>query len=268
MRRLISVAAMVGTLAASAIAAHHAYASSGPVPATVQVNGVTSGLTISIGSTNPGTGGNITDTYTSQSNMGGTVSVTCTQDVASASTTAPGSALSAVYTSVSTTKQVIYMFCMDRYTVKDDRGTGTGYHVTVQATQWKCTATASKNGCTVGTTTIPTSSFYMDVPQVACNGTEPCASHGAPPTIKMTTSVPIDTTSGVVVASAAQNTGMGTYVFTPRTDQCGSNQQCYNSSGVLLSGSAAAGQLGLYPPTTTKNGTYSSTLTESVISGP
>jgi len=267
MRRLISVSAMFGVLAASVIAAHGAYAfASGPVPGTVQVNGVTSGLTISIGTTNAGTGGNITDSYTSQSNMGGTVSVTCTQNVRSASTTAPGSSLSAVYTSVSTTKQVFYMFCMDRYTVKDDRGTGMGYHVTVQATQWRCTVTASKNGCTVGTTTIPTGSFYMDVPQVACNGTEPCASHGAPPSIKMTTSVPVDTTSGVVVASAAQNTGMGTYVFTPRTDVCGSNQQCYNSSGALQS--PGSGQLGLYPPTTTKNGTYSSTLTESVVAGP
>jgi hypothetical protein len=88
----------------------------------------------------------------------------------------------------------------------------------------------------------------------------------------MTTSVPIDSGSGVVVASAAANSGMGTYVFTPRTDQCGSNQQCYNSAGTLLSGTAAAGQLGLYPVTSgttaTKNGTYSSTLTESVVSGP
>jgi hypothetical protein len=276
-RRLISVAAVFGILAASVIAAQVAHAAtSAPVPGSVTVNGVANGLTLSISPAAAGATGNITDNYTSQSNMGGTVPVTCTQNVATATTTATtsavGSSLSAVYTTpASTTKQTIYMFCMDRYFVKDMRGTGQGYHVTMQATQWKCTATVSK-GCTVGTSTIPNGSFYMDVPQVACNGTEPCSSHGVPPAVKMTTSLPIDAASAVVVASAAANTGMGTYLFTPRTDVCGANQQCYSPTGAPLTGAAAAGQLGLYPVTSgttaTKNGTYSSTLTETVIAGP
>jgi hypothetical protein len=278
-RRLISTAAIFGILVASVIAAQVAHAApSAPVPGSVTVNGVASGLTISIATATsaaaPGTTGPISDSYTSQSNMGGTVNVNCTQTIAASGTssTTDNSTLTAAYTApASTTKQTIYMFCLNRYFVKDMRGTGQGYHVTMQATQWKCTVTVSK-GCTVGTSTIPNGSFYMDVPQVACNGTEPCTSHGAAPAVKMTTSLPIDAASAVVVAQAAANTGMGTYLFTPRTDVCGANQQCYSPAGAPLTGATAAGQLGLYPVTSgttaTKNGTYSSTLTETVIAGP
>jgi hypothetical protein len=163
------------------------------------------------------------------------------------------------------------MLCMDEFVVKDLRGTGDGWHVTVQATQWKCTATVSK-GCTVGTSTIPQGSLFMDVPVITCDPSESCAGPSQLPTLKMTGALAIDVASPVTVASAPVNTGLGTYKFTPRTDVCGPNQQCYSPSGALLSSPNNWGQLGLYPVTSgtsaTKNGTYSSTLTETIATGP
>lgn len=93
---------------------------------------------------------------------------------------------------------------MDNFSVTDDRGTGEGWSVTVQATQfrqWDGTAYVA------GGKTLPTGSLSLPAPTVTAVGTE-----SAPPAV---TPGPyaIDG-SAVKVASATVNTGMGTYDFT------------------------------------------------------
>lgn len=125
---------------------------------------------------------------------------------------------------------------MDAFSVTDARGTGGGWNVTVQATQF-----AEWNGTAYVTSgkTLPTSSLKMTAPTVAANGTTSTA-----PTI---TGGPytLDSGTAVKIASAAVDTGMGTYDFTTGT-----------------------GSLSLGIPATAYAKTYRSELTVSVVAGP
>jgi hypothetical protein len=259
MTRLVSAAMAVGLMAASVIAAHAASRSTSP---TVKITGAGTLTFVLGGSSGQGT------PYSSRLNIGGSTTVSCNQGATYNSANSQATTgLTANFTSVSTTKQVVYVFCMDQYNVRDLRGSGAGWHVTISASPWTCKTTVSK-GCTAGTA-MGSSIFYMDVPVVSCNtSVEACSGPSTLPGIKMTAASPIDTTTALTVASAALNTGMGVFNFAPRSDQCSSNQQCYTSTGTLVSGSASIGQLDLYPPTTAKTGTYTTTLTESLTTGP
>ena len=117
---------------------------------------------------------------------------------------------------------------MGTFTVTDSRGTGVGWSVTVQATQF-----------TSGGHTLPLGSASMPVPSVAKVTPQ---STGLPAI--MPGPYTIDGISATKIASAAADgSGEGSYIFTP-------------------------GLLTLSVPASTYAGTYTSTVTVSVISGP
>jgi hypothetical protein len=120
------------------------------------------------------------------------------------------------------------------FTVDDSRGTGAGWNVTVQATQF-----AEHNGTSyvTGGKTLPTSSLTMPAPTVTANGTTSPA-----PTIQAGAPWAIDA-GAVKIASAALDTGMGTYDF-------------------------GAVTLSLTVPASAYANTYRSDVTVSVVSGP
>ena len=114
--------------------------------------------------------------------------------------------------------------------VTDPRGTGKGWHVTLQATQFTDRATSN---------TLPAGSLYMAAPTVAQHDW----TSSAPPAVQ-DGSYFIDHGSAVQIASAAAGDGMGSFDFTP------------------------AGGLTLCVGADTRPGTYVSIVTLSVISGP
>ena len=117
---------------------------------------------------------------------------------------------------------------MGTFTVNDSRGNGVGWNVTVQASQF-----------TNGSRMLPLGSISMPQPSVA-KGTPQST---ALPTIFAGPYL-IDGVSSIKIASAASDgSGQGSYVFTP-------------------------GPLTLSVPAKTYAGTYTSTVTVSVISGP
>lgn len=138
------------------------------------------------------------------------------------------------------------------YTAADSTGTGLGWNVTFQATQFACTAGTGTDKCPTGGNSLPIGSLTMGVPTVTCDpvmsGT-PCSGQGAAPAISISANTAVDTASAVKVASAMANTGMGTYDFTP--------------------GTIGTGNLKLVIPSWVYAGTtYNSTLTVSIVSGP
>jgi hypothetical protein len=117
---------------------------------------------------------------------------------------------------------------MGTFTVTDSRGNGVGWNVTVQASQF-----------TYGSRTLPLGSVSMPQPSVA---------KGSPLSTGLPTMLAgpylIDGVSSIKIASAANDGGgQGSYIFTP-------------------------GPLTLNVPAKTYAGTYTSTVTVSVISGP
>jgi hypothetical protein len=91
---------------------------------------------------------------------------------------------------------------MNPFIVTDSRGTGSGWHITVQATQF-----AQHDGTiyvALGKT-LPLSSLTMPEPTVSGDP--------APPTITAGPYI-IDSGSAVTIASAASGDGMGAYTFT------------------------------------------------------
>ena len=114
------------------------------------------------------------------------------------------------------------------FTVTDARGTGVGWNVTVQATQFTMTGH-----------TLPMNSISMPAPTVA----KIDSTSGNTPSIT-TGPYLIDNASAVKITSAAADgTGMGSYTFTP-------------------------GTLTLSIPANAYAGTYTSTVTVSVVTGP
>lgn len=134
------------------------------------------------------------------------------------------------------------------YSGSDTTGTGHGWNVTFQATQFACTA--GNGQCPAGGDTLPTSSLLMAPETVACNAGTDCTGRASPPTISIAANTALDSGAAVKVASAAVNKGMGSYTFTP---------------GVL---GGAGNALTLAVPSYAYASTYNSTLTVSVVSGP
>lgn len=100
---------------------------------------------------------------------------------------------------------------MDPFSVTDARGTGAGWNVTVAATQFKQYDSGTSAYVTNGRT-LALNSLSLPAPTVAANGTtSPSPSITAGP-------YSIDASStgstSVKIASAAVNSGMGTYDFT------------------------------------------------------
>ncbi|MDO8735716.1 MAG: WxL domain-containing protein [Thermoleophilia bacterium] len=123
---------------------------------------------------------------------------------------------------------------MTPFTMTDARGLGSGWNVTVQATQFS----EYSGGYVPSGRTLAVSSLSMPQPTVAANGT----SSGVP-TI---TSGPfiIDSGSAVKIASAATDNGMGAYNFTQ------------------------GGSLTLSIPANAYAASYRSEVTVSAVSGP
>jgi hypothetical protein len=123
------------------------------------------------------------------------------------------------------------------FSATDARGSGAGWNITVQATQF-----AEHNGTTYVASgkTLPTSSLSMPAPTVA-------KSDGTSSAVPSITAGPyaIDAASAVKIASAAADgTGMGSYSFTQ------------------------GGSLSLSVPASAYAKTYRSDVTVSVVTGP
>jgi hypothetical protein len=121
------------------------------------------------------------------------------------------------------------------FSVDDARGTGVGWHVTAQATQF---AEHDGTGYVAGGRTLPMGSLTMPAPTVTANGTS-----SPPPTLEPGAPWAIDAASAVKIASAAAGTGMGRYDF-------------------------GAVSLSLTVPASAYAKTYRSDVTVSVVSGP
>lgn len=134
------------------------------------------------------------------------------------------------------------------YTAADLTGTGSGWNITFQATQLTCTS--ADTGCPAAGDQFPASSLLVAVPSIACHALTSCAGRAAKPTPSIASNTAIDSGPAVKVASAAINTGMGTYDFAPG-----------NTSG-------ANTNLQLTVPSYAYATTYHTTLTVSIISGP
>lgn len=134
------------------------------------------------------------------------------------------------------------------YTGSDTTGTGHGWNVTFQASQFTCTA--GTGSCPVGGDSLPLSSLLMAPETVACNSGTSCSGRASAPTVSIAANTALDGGSAVKVASAPLTKGMGTYTFTP---------------GALGGGGNA---LTLAVPSYAYATTYTSTLTVSVASGP
>jgi len=170
---------------------------------------------------------------------GGATSVALTGGTLTVTGGAPG-AFSAALTGANQTAGTT----LAAYTANDVTGTGNGWNVTFQATQFTCGVPADA-GCKAGFTTLPTSSLSIAPPTVACASGSTCTGS---PTASITTATAVDVGAPVQVLSAAANAGMGSYTVTP--------------------GAIGTGQLQLAIPGNALATTYHSTLTITVNSGP
>lgn len=138
------------------------------------------------------------------------------------------------------------------YTALDSTGTGSGWNVTFQATQFTCTAGSGANKCPAGGNSLPVGSLTMAPPTVACDAASSCGGQAATPTVSIAANTGIDVATAVKVASAATNTGMGTYDFTP------GNVDATAGHNLKL----------VIPSWVYAGATYNSTLTVSIGTGP
>jgi len=130
------------------------------------------------------------------------------------------------------------------YTVTDATGTGAGWNVTAQATQFTCVVSGDP-GCKTGFTTLPLSSLTIAPPAAACASGSTCTGS---PTVSISAVTAIDGAAAVKVLDAPLNTGAGSFTVTP--------------------GTMGTGQLALAIPGNALATIYHSTLTITVISGP
>lgn len=139
------------------------------------------------------------------------------------------------------------------YTAVDSTGTGSGWNVTFQATQFACTNSGNAGDkCPSGGNSLPVGSLTMAPPTVACDANSSCGGQAATPTISISGNTGVDVASAVKIASAAANTGMGTYDFTPGT----------------VDGIAGHNLKLVIPSWVYAGATYNSTLTVSMGTGP
>ncbi len=103
---------------------------------------------------------------------------------------------------------------LDDFEVNDSTGSGNGWKITVQATQFTETAATIPVGGTA--TTLPLNSLKLPVPRVAADGTT-----SPSPSISIAQATAIDASSAVKIASAAVNEGMGKYDFDDGTAAAG-----------------------------------------------
>jgi hypothetical protein len=150
-------------------------------------------------------------------------------------------------------QQVVDTTAADQgYTVDDATGSGAGWHVTVSATTFSATGggTLPDTG-TFSTTGSITSATATTAPTQACSGgTGDCTlPDNSATTYPVAITTAAATPTPVTVYNAAAATGVGS------TD---------------IGGSAAAAPVGwwIHVPGTTTPGTYTSTITVDVISGP
>jgi hypothetical protein len=124
---------------------------------------------------------------------------------------------------------------VDPFSVTDARGTGAGWNVTMQGTQFK---EHDGTAYVTGGKTLPLNSLSLSALTVAANGT----TSPSPSTLSVSG---VDNTTGAVkIATAAVDTGMGQYDFT------GTNK------------------LSLSVPASAYAKTYRSDITVTVVSGP
>jgi hypothetical protein len=170
--------------------------------------------------------------------------------LAAGSLTVTGGAPGSLAATLNGQTQVGYT-TLSSYSASDTTLTGAGWNVTVQASQFSCTA--GVGSCPAGGSNLPLNSLIMAPPTVACHTGTNCLLVQSPPTITLASNAAIDTggSSGVKVASAAANTGEGTYDFTPG-----------------LVDSTSGHNLKLTVPSSAYATTYSSTVTISIGSGP
>jgi hypothetical protein len=137
------------------------------------------------------------------------------------------------------------------YAATDSTLSGAGWNVTVQASRFTCSA--GVGSCPAGGNQLPLNSLLMAPPTVSCASGTLCVATQAPPSITIGTNTTIDTggSTAVKVASAAQNTGEGTYDFSPG----------------LVDG-ISGHNLKLTVPSSVYATTYASTITISIVSGP
>lgn len=129
------------------------------------------------------------------------------------------------------------------FNVRDFRGTGAGWNVTAQATQfaqWDSTLNAGAGGYVTGGKTLAASSLTLVAPTVAAVGdtTSPAPAITAGP-------YTVDGAGAVKFASATANTGMGEYTL-----------------------AFGADSLTLAIPVNVVAATYRSTVTVDLVSGP
>jgi len=181
---------------------------------------------------------------------GGSTSFTTT---AGTGLTLNSGAVPGSFGSITLNGQVQTLFTtLSSYTASDSTGTGSGWNITFQATQFACTVGTGTNKCPTGGNSLPAGSLLMAPPTVACDASSSCGGLAAAPTISISSNTGIDAASAVKVASAAASTGMGTYDFT---------------TGLV---DATAGHdLKLTVPSSVYAGTtYNSTLTVSIGTSP
>jgi len=116
--------------------------------------------------------------------------------------------------------------------VSDATGSGAGWHVTFQASQF-----------TTGTVTLPTSSLVLTAPVVT-----PTTGNIAVPPVVQGATFTLDGGSAVAIVHALAATGQGGWTMTQAN--------------------AAGGDLALTIPTTASVGTYTSNLTFTLATGP
>lgn len=187
---------------------------------------------------------------TTHAASGGATSVALTGGSLTVSGAAPGT-FSATLTGSNQTANTT----LSTYNPDDATGTGNGWNVTFQATQFTCTVPVAgitgDTGCKAGFTTLPWNALSIAPPTAACASGSTCTGS---PTVSISANTAVDTGSGttagsaVKVLSAAASAGMGSYTVTP--------------------GTIGTGQLALSIPGNALATTYHSTLTVTVTSGP